>query len=104
VEIVRRVVEAGNIRPKPDFDVINALCDPNHVLVAQLSGVEGKTYRRAQGFREWLTDMAQTFEWSAPASPRQVTEIEEDRVLVVNTLSLRSRKVAYRLSARWRQS
>jgi ketosteroid isomerase-like protein len=91
VEIVRRVIKAGNTRPKPDFDVINALCDPDHVLVAQLSGVEGTIYHGARGYREWLTDMAQTFEWLG-ARLGQVTEIDDHRVLVVSTLSLRSRR------------
>jgi ketosteroid isomerase-like protein len=90
VEVVRRAVEAANRRPKPDFDVVNALYDPNHVLVAQLSGVEGETFHGARGFREWLTNMDQAFEWLESRVER-VTEIDDHRVLLVQTLSLRSR-------------
>jgi ketosteroid isomerase-like protein len=91
VEITRRAVEAANRRPKPDFDVINALFDPNHVLVAQLSGVEGEAFHGARGFREWLTNMDQAFEWLGTQLER-VTEIDDHRVLVVQTLTVRSRK------------
>jgi ketosteroid isomerase-like protein len=90
VEVVRRAVEAANRRPKPDFDVVNALYDPNHMLVAQLSGVEGETFRGARGFREWLTNMDRAFEW-VESRVERVTEIDDQRVLVVQTLSLRSR-------------
>jgi ketosteroid isomerase-like protein len=91
VELVRRATEAVNRRPKPDFDVVNALYDPNHVLVAQLSSVEGEAFHGARGFREWLTNMSQAWE-SWESQIRQVTEIDNDRVLVVATMSLRSRQ------------
>jgi ketosteroid isomerase-like protein len=91
VELVRRATEAVSRRPKPDFDVVNALYDPNHVLVAQLSSVEGEAFHGARGFREWLTNMSQAWE-SWEGQIRQVTEIDDDRVLVVSALSLRSRK------------
>jgi ketosteroid isomerase-like protein len=88
---VRRATEAVNRRPKPDFDVVNALFDPNHVLVAQLSSVEGEPFHGARGFRDWLTNLGQAFDWLG-ARLVQVTEIGNDRVLVVSKLSLRSRK------------
>jgi ketosteroid isomerase-like protein len=91
VELARRAAEAANRRPKPDFDVVNALYDPNHVLVAQLSRVEGEAFHGARGFREWLTNMSQAWE-SWESQVRQVTEIDNDRVLVVLKLSLRSRQ------------
>ena len=91
VELVRRRGEAANRRPKPDFDVRSALFDPNHVRVAQLSGVEGETFHGARGFRDWLANFGEAFEWLG-ARLRQVTEVDNDRVLVVQTVSLRSRK------------
>jgi ketosteroid isomerase-like protein len=91
VEIVRRAVEATNRRPKPDFDVVNALYDPDHVLVAQLSAVEGETFHGARGFREWLINLDQAFDGLGSQLER-VTEIDDHRVLLVQTLSLRSRR------------
>jgi ketosteroid isomerase-like protein len=60
------------------------------VLVAQLAGVEGAPFHGARGFREWLTNMDQAFEW-LESRVEQVTEIDDHRVLLVQTLSLRSR-------------
>jgi ketosteroid isomerase-like protein len=91
VELVRRAAEAVNRRPKPDFDVVNALYDPNHVLVAQLSSVEGEAFHGARGFREWLTNMGQAWE-SWESQIMRVTEIDNDRVLVVAKMSVLSRK------------
>jgi ketosteroid isomerase-like protein len=91
VELVRRATEATVRRPEPDFAVANELYDRNHVFVGQLSTVEGTTFQGARGFREWLTNMSQAWE-SWESQIRQVTEIDDDRVLVVSGLRLRSRR------------
>ena len=54
-ELARRAFGAANRQPKPDYEVVNALYHPDHEFVAQLTDVEGTTFRGAQGFREWLT-------------------------------------------------
>jgi ketosteroid isomerase-like protein len=60
------------------------------VLVAQISGVEGAPFHGARGFREWLTNMDQAFEWLESRVVR-ATEIDDHRVLLVESLSLHSR-------------
>jgi hypothetical protein len=52
--------------------------------------VEGETFHGARGFREWLTNMDQAFEWLESRVER-VTEIDDQRVLLVQALSLHSR-------------
>jgi ketosteroid isomerase-like protein len=90
-ELARRAFGAANRQPKPDYEVVNALYHPDHEFVAQLTDVEGTTFRGAQGFREWLTNMRdawQSWEWEV----ERVSEIDDDRVLLVGALSLRGRR------------
>jgi ketosteroid isomerase-like protein len=91
VEIVRRAFAAGTQRPKPDFETVNRLFHPDHELVSFTSGVEGRSFRGARGFREWLTDMEETWE-SWEVEVLRATAIDGERVLMVWRLSTRSRQ------------
>ena len=90
-EIVRRAFEAGLRRPKPDFATVNALFHPDHVLESMTSRVEGRDFQGGRGFREWLADMDQTWEsWEVRID--RVTEIDDERVLMVTVTSARSKR------------
>ena len=68
-ELARRAFGAANRQPKPDYEVVNALYHPDHEFVAQLTDVEGTTFRGAQGFREWLTNMRDAWQsWDGRSS------------------------------------
>jgi ketosteroid isomerase-like protein len=89
VELVRRALEAGGRRPKPDFDTVNALYHPEHVFVAAISGVEGRSYRGAKGFRDYLREMDEVWaerEWRF----ERLEAIDAERVLAVGVFSGRS--------------
>jgi len=61
VEIVRRAFEAALQKPKPDFEIVNALFDPDHELVSLISSIEG-SFIGARGFAAWLGDLDGTFD------------------------------------------
>lgn len=90
VEIVRQAIEAAWRQPKPDFEVVNALYDPEHEFVARLSAVEGRTFRGAAGFREWMTLMDDIWEqFDMTLEPAE--DLGEGRVLVCAAIVGRSR-------------
>jgi ketosteroid isomerase-like protein len=90
VEIVRRAHEAGNRKPKPDFAMLNALFHPDHEFVARITAVDGQSFRGAQGFREFGARQDEAWE-SWEATIERITEIDDDRVLVVLVFKARSR-------------
>ena len=91
VDIARRALQASNRTPRPDFDTVNALYHPDHVLVAAISDVEGRSYRGAEGFRDYLHEMNEA--WGArEARVERVEEIDADRVLAVGVFSGRSQR------------
>ncbi|TMK97978.1 MAG: hypothetical protein E6G34_09895 [Actinobacteria bacterium] len=53
VEIVWRAIAASSARP-PDFEAVNALYHPEHVLTSDW-GVEGRSYRGAEGLAEAIS-------------------------------------------------
>jgi ketosteroid isomerase-like protein len=91
VEIVRRAAEAVMRRPKPDFATINALFHPDHEFVSILAGLDGRAFRGASGFREYLTTLAETWE-SYNWTLEELSEIDEDRVLLVTIHYNRTRR------------
>jgi ketosteroid isomerase-like protein len=89
VEIVRRAFQATTRQPKPDFDTINALYHPDHVFVAAISGVEGRSYRGAKGFRDYLREMDEV--WTGRESRLDRVEvIDAERVMWAGVNSGRS--------------
>ena len=89
VEIARRALQASNRTPKPDFDTVNKLYHPDHVLVAAISGVEGRSYQGATGFRDYLREMNET--WAERAMRIERLEaIDDERVLAVGVWTGRS--------------
>jgi ketosteroid isomerase-like protein len=64
VEIVRRAWEAAASRP-PDFQTVNTLYHPDHVLQSDFGAIEARTYRGATGYAQALADMNEAWdEWT----------------------------------------
>jgi ketosteroid isomerase-like protein len=89
VEIVRRAIEALVRRPKPDFATMNDLFHPDHEFISRMAVREGGSHRGARGYRDWLLDAEEVVEWVSRVE--QVTEIDEDRVLVIMPTSFRGK-------------
>ena len=80
VEVVRQAFEAASRRP-PDWEMVNALYDPQHEFVSWLSGLEGRSYVGAKGFVEWRAQMAET--WSVwETEILDVRPVPDGRVVV----------------------
>jgi ketosteroid isomerase-like protein len=81
VEIVRRGMEAALRTPKPDVATLNALYHPDHELISLNLALEGGSQRGARGYRDWWLSGQETLPWES--SVEEVTEIDDDRVLVI---------------------
>jgi ketosteroid isomerase-like protein len=90
VELVRQALEAAFHKPKPEFETVNTLFDPEHELISMLSQIEGRSFRGAAGFREWMAFMDEGFgQWEA--SLESVEDLSDDRVLLISVVSAQSR-------------
>jgi ketosteroid isomerase-like protein len=82
LDLVLRAMEAALRRPEPDFETVNALYHPDHVLVslgAQSLG-EGEA-KGARGFKAWLEQTADAVRWDGDL--RGAVDVGPDKVLVV---------------------
>jgi ketosteroid isomerase-like protein len=63
VEIVRRAWEAATSKP-PNWSVVSALYDPDHVLESDWGGVNNTAYSGARGFEESIAEQDDAWdEW-----------------------------------------
>ena len=92
VEIAVQAWQAAVRRPKPDFTTVNALYDPAHEFVSLMNPMEGgRVLRGAQGYREYLTEMGEALE-SWEARLEEATAIDEERVLLIWSGTLRGKR------------
>jgi ketosteroid isomerase-like protein len=99
VEIVRRGLTAAWRRPEPDLDVVNALYDPDHVLVSDW-GIEGERYLGARGFRDAMADMDTTWrDWLQEIE--EILDAGDDEVVVLARLVARGQASGSPASHRW---
>ena len=89
-EVVRRVWEAAFRRPEPDFETLDSL-SPDNELVSPISRLEGRgSFRGKQGWLDWLATMAEAFaSWAIRLE--EMSAIDDEHVLVVATMDVRSR-------------
>src|SRR5690242_15026040 len=80
VEIARRAYAAALRRPSPDFETVNTLFDPGHLIVPVATTAEGRPLRGADGFRQYLSDLDEVFR-SWEATIVDVEELDDERVL-----------------------
>src|SRR5258708_7085508 len=78
VEIVRRAFAAYTRRPKPDFEVMNELFAPDHVLLDGL----GEEAHGGAGFSAWWATFNETWE-SHELILEDVIELGSEMVLIV---------------------
>jgi ketosteroid isomerase-like protein len=79
VEIARRGLEAAALRPRPDFDTMNAVFDRDHEFVSRVDALEGRSWRGGRGYRRFLANAAETIEdeWSLV----ELSDLDDDHVL-----------------------
>jgi len=86
-EIARAAIEAAQRKPTPDYEAINTLFHPDHEFVSRDVGLEGRSHRGAQGYREWLTTTSEAIEWESTLA--ELREIDDERVLAVTPTKFR---------------
>jgi ketosteroid isomerase-like protein len=88
LELVIRVVRAAAKRPKPDFKTINALVDPDHVLVSAMAAKFGEAEAvGARGYKAWLEEVegVMPFEMELEGA----VDIAPNQVLAITTVRAR---------------
>jgi ketosteroid isomerase-like protein len=60
IELVTRAIRAATARPEPDWEAINALFHPDHVLIPVMSQLESGEFRGARGYQSFLRTNPQT--------------------------------------------
>ena len=86
VELVMRALTATIRRPKPDFDTINALFHPDHVLVGDIQRDLGETpIEGAAGYREWLDESPNVMSWEWDVE--SAIDVGREIVLAVGTMT-----------------
>jgi ketosteroid isomerase-like protein len=62
IELVKVGLQAGAQRPKPDFETINDVYDPDHVFVPV--SVETAEVKGGSGYKAWLEESEDIMRWT----------------------------------------
>jgi ketosteroid isomerase-like protein len=85
LDLVKRVMAAVNVRPRPDFKTINALVSPDHVFIpVDADKLDGQERIGSEGYRAWLQESGGTMPWRAELEG--AVDLGPDRVLAVQTV------------------
>lgn len=97
-KLARRAAEAVFRRPKPDFETVNMLFAPEHEFVSLISEIEGRSWRGASGFRDFLTAFGDSVDFEGLVE--SATELDGHRVLLEVTITTRGKSSDVGLSDR----
>ena len=87
IGLVLRATEAVYRRPKPDFETINELFWPDHVLVSAWTTAFGEPEATgASGFRSWFRETERSMPWTGRIDG--CVDLGDDEVLLVATLEV----------------
>jgi ketosteroid isomerase-like protein len=82
LDLVVRAIQAVCKRPKPDFETVNALYHPDHVLVSITAHELGEGEAKgAEGFKAFLEQTGDVMNWEAEL--RGAVDVGPDKVLAV---------------------
>ncbi len=82
LDLVVRAMRAVLARPKRDFETVNSLYHPDHVLVPLAANTLGEAEAKgAEGFKVWLEQTDDAVKWEAEL--RGAVDVGPDKVLVV---------------------
>ncbi len=74
-----------------DREIVEEAIDPEVEICTPLTSTSGMPYRGIEGMRAWIAEIDEQFEeWYS--LPREFTELDAGRVLVVGTLHMRGRE------------
>jgi ketosteroid isomerase-like protein len=99
LDLVRRALAAGNARPRPDFETMNAVFSPDHVFVPVEGGKLGGGERvGGEGYRAWLEESGGTMPWEAKLEG--AVDLGPDKVLAVLSMHFRGASSGIELDER----
>ena len=82
LDLVVRATKAALKRPKPDFETVNALYHPEHVLVPLAANTLGEGEAKgAAGYKAWLQQTDDAVSWEGDL--KGAVDVGPDKVLVV---------------------
>ena len=86
VDLVVRAIRAATRLPKPDFETVNALYHPDHVLVSIVAAKLGGEAEAigAAGYKAWLEAQEGIVRWEAELDG--AVDVAPDIVLAVMTM------------------
>ena len=87
IELVKSALQAAAKRPKPDFDTINALYDPDHVFVPATGALGVTDAKGASGYRARLDESKEVMPWTMELEG--TVEIGARTVLAETTMHFR---------------
>ena len=88
VELATRAIAAATRRPQPDFETINEVCHPQHVLVAGLNQALGEGASiGARGYNAWLDENRDILQWEFELE--SAVDLGSNLVLVAGTTRFR---------------
>jgi ketosteroid isomerase-like protein len=56
IELATRAIRAVAARPKPDFETMNEVFDPDHVYVPTTRAIDAEEYRGGRGYQQFLRE------------------------------------------------
>ena len=82
LDLVVRAIQAASRKPNPDFETVNQLYHPDHVLVSLLANTLGEGEAiGAAGYKTWLQQTGDAVSWEGEL--RGAVDIGPDKVLAV---------------------
>ena len=81
LDLVVRAMQAASKRPEPDFETVNALYHPDHVLVSLVANTLGEGEAKgAAGYKAWLQQIGDAVSWEGDL--KGAVDVGPDKVLV----------------------
>jgi ketosteroid isomerase-like protein len=82
LDLVVRAIQAASKRPKSDFETVNQLYHPDHVLVSLVANTLGEGEAiGAAGYKTWLQQIGDAVSWEGEL--RGAVDVGPDKVLAV---------------------
>jgi hypothetical protein len=82
LDLIVRAIRAASNKPKADFETVNRLYHPDHVLVSLVANTLGEGEAKgAAGYNAWLQQIGDAVSWEGEL--RGAVDVGPDKVLAV---------------------
>src|SRR3954454_13673547 len=99
LDLVMRAMTAANVRPRPDFQTLNALFASDHLFVPVEGGkLGGEEVVGGEGYRGWLKESGAALSWEAKLEG--AVDLGPEKVLAVQSIHFRGASSGIELNER----